>query len=105
MAAQSLVRAFLLFLAVPLLSASCVHKVRYAVVVSANMEWEAVKAFFPDARYQASPWGESFFKEIHGQNVLFFHEGWGKVAAAGATQYVIDHYDPEVLINLGTSGL
>lgn len=26
------------------------------------------------------------------------------MAAAGATQYVIDHYKPEVLINLGTCG-
>jgi adenosylhomocysteine nucleosidase len=33
-----------------------------------------------------------------------FQEGWGKVAAAGATQYVIDNFHPEIIINLGTCG-
>ena len=36
--------------------------------------------------------------------MLFFHGGWGKVAAAGSTQYVIDRFRPERLINLGTCG-
>jgi adenosylhomocysteine nucleosidase len=35
---------------------------------------------------------------------LFFHEGWGKVAAAGSTQYVIDQFKPTIPINLGTCG-
>lgn len=51
-----------------------------------------------------SPWGEYFFKEFENERVLVFHEGWGKVAAAGATQYVIDQFNPEFLINLGTCG-
>ena len=37
-------------------------------------------------------------------SILFFHEGWGKVAAAGATQYAIDRWNPELFINLGTCG-
>ena len=77
---------------------------KYAVIVSANMEWRAVKKYYPDEDYQKSPWGEFFYKNIEGHKVLFFHEGWGKVAAAGATQYVIDQFKPEVLINLGTCG-
>jgi adenosylhomocysteine nucleosidase len=68
------------------------------------MEWKAVKRNCPDATYQKSPWGEYFYKDEAGQRVLFFHEGWGKVAAAGATQYVIDEFKPDVLINLGTCG-
>jgi adenosylhomocysteine nucleosidase len=36
--------------------------------------------------------------------VLFFHGGWGKVAAAASTQYVIDCFKPQYLINLGTCG-
>lgn len=55
-----------------------------------------------------SPWGEFFFTTIPAgkikEKVLFFHEGWGKTAAAGGTQYVIDRFDPEVIINLGTCG-
>ncbi len=94
----------ILAIAILLSTTSCIEKNKYAVLVSANMEWKAVKRIYPDENYQQSPWGEYFHKKINGQKVLFFHEGWGKVAAAGATQYVIDSYNPEILINLGTCG-
>jgi adenosylhomocysteine nucleosidase len=77
---------------------------KYAVLISANMEWKSVKKNYPNEKLLISPWGEYFFKDIAHQNILFFHEGWGKVAAAGATQYVIDQFKPEILINLGTCG-
>lgn len=80
------------------------RKTGYAVAVSANMEWKAVKKAFPGEKYIATPWGEYFFRQTGKHNVLFFHEGWGKVSAAGATQYLIDRFDPEVIINLGTCG-
>ncbi len=79
-------------------------KIKYAVIVSANMEWKAVKKFYPNQTYQKSVWGEYFYVTLNNKKVLFFHEGWGKVAAAGATQYVIDKFSPEILINLGTCG-
>jgi adenosylhomocysteine nucleosidase len=83
---------------------SCADKNKYAIIISANMEWKSLKKVYPDENYQISPWGEYFYKKINDQNILFFHEGWGKVSAAGATQYVIDTYEPEILINLGTCG-
>jgi len=79
-------------------------KIKFAVVISADIEWRATKKLFPDEKFSTSPWGEYFFKEFEKEKVLVFHEGWGKVAAAGATQYVIDQFNPEVLINLGTCG-
>lgn len=36
--------------------------------------------------------------------VVFFHGGWGKIAAAASTQYVIDRWSPALLVNLGTCG-
>ena len=36
--------------------------------------------------------------------MLFFHGGFAKVAAAASTQYVIDHFRPPYLINIGTCG-
>jgi adenosylhomocysteine nucleosidase len=89
-----------------LLSASTLSQAqpKYAILISANMEWKSVKKNYPNEKLQTSPWGEYFFKDIAHQNVLFFQEGWGKVAAAGATQYVIDQFKPTVLINLGTCG-
>jgi adenosylhomocysteine nucleosidase len=80
------------------------ERIKYAVLVSANMEWKSVKKNYPNEKFQSSPWGEFFFKDIAKQRILFFHEGWGKVAAAGATQYVIDQFNPTILINLGTCG-
>jgi adenosylhomocysteine nucleosidase len=77
---------------------------RYAVIISANAEWRSLNKLWPGQQQQDSPWGKFFFRDINGQSVLFFHEGWGKVDAAGATQYVIDRFNPEVLINLGTCG-
>lgn len=84
--------------------ASCVRENKYAVIVSANMEWKALKNVYPEEVFLKSVWGEYFFKNISNRKILFFHEGWGKVSAAGATQFVIDTYKPEILINLGTCG-
>jgi len=74
------------------------------VIVSANAEWEPVKALFPDIQVKASLYGEYFVAPVERNVVLFFHGGWGKVAAAGSTQYVIDRFEPTHLINLGTCG-
>jgi adenosylhomocysteine nucleosidase len=77
---------------------------RFAVLISANAEWRAVKPLFANAAVQASPYGEYFFANVERERLLFFHGGWGKAAAAGSTQYVIDRFHPAKLINLGTCG-
>ena len=76
----------------------------FAVLISANAEWRMVKPLFEREKFGTSPYGEYFFADIDGERVLFFQGGWGKVAAAGSTQYVIDHFHPARLINLGTCG-
>src|SRR5262245_22970732 len=80
------------------------HRLKFAVLVSANAEWDAVKSSFPNARIEKSSYGEYFFESVDAEKVLFCHGGWGKVAAAASTQYFIDHYNPEYLINIGTCG-
>ena len=77
---------------------------RIPVLVSANGEWEAVKTILQPSIIAQSPLGEHFQIEIEGQPCLFFHSGWGKVATAASTQYVIDKYQPELIINIGTCG-
>ncbi len=37
-------------------------------------------------------------------NLTLFHSGWGKIASAASMQYVIDHYSPDLIVNLGTCG-
>jgi adenosylhomocysteine nucleosidase len=77
---------------------------RFAVLVSADAEWRVVKPSFATETIKMSPYGEYLFTNIGTENVLFFQGGWGKIAAAGSTQYVIDHFHPARLINIGTCG-
>ena len=83
-------------------------KSRIVVVISADTEWMVVKERFSGVRMESSPLGEWFpySLEVHGQReqVVFFHGGWGKIAAAASAQYVIDRWNPELVINLGTCG-
>jgi adenosylhomocysteine nucleosidase len=92
------------FLFSVLAASSHAKRLPFAVLVSADTEWRAVKPLFAEASLHHSPYGEYFFADVERERVLFFHGGWGKVAAAGSTQYVIDHFKPARLINLGTCG-
>ena len=74
------------------------------VLISANAEWRTVKMLFPQVQIRNSEMGEWFTREIDFQPVLFFHGGWGKISAAASAQYVIDHFAPDLLVNLGTCG-
>ncbi len=94
----------LLFAVCVLVAGAEAKSLRFAVLVSADMEWKAVKPLFAAASVQKSPYGEYFYADVQHERVLFFQGGWGKVAAAGSTQYVIDHFQPARLLNLGTCG-
>jgi len=74
------------------------------ILISANAEWRAVSAAYPGVAQQATPYGNCFERSANGHTLIFFHQGWGKIAAAGATQYAIDRWSPLALVNLGTCG-
>mgnify|MGYP000845342922 CR=1 FL=1 len=75
-----------------------------AVLISANAEWECAISHYRNPTCAATPAGVCFVRELANRKVLFFHSGWGKVSSAAAAQYVIDHWAPQLLINLGTCG-
>jgi adenosylhomocysteine nucleosidase len=78
---------------------------RIVVLISADIEWRALRGLLPEVEIQASPYGEWFTTTLQPEMpLLFFHGGWGKIAAAGSTQYVIDRWRPDLLVNLGTCG-
>ncbi len=81
---------------------------RTVVLVSANVEWRVLRELVPEPPDQQSPLGEWFVRSlpVGGQleSVVFFHGGWGKIAAAASTQYVIDRWHPRLLVNIGTCG-
>lgn len=74
------------------------------VLISAGAEWRALRTHYPGAEVIKTLYGESFCERIAGKNVCFLHGGWGKIAAAGSTQYAIDHWNPHRVINIGTCG-
>jgi len=83
-----------------------VENLKVVVVISADIEWREIKTLLPQMELQTSPYGEWLNIEFDGvnQEVTFFHGGWGKIAAAASTQYIIDRWEPDILINLGTCG-
>ncbi len=78
------------------------------IIISANIEWQVIRDFYPQAAIQSSPLGQWFEQpiEIAGQRepVIFMHGGWGKIAAAASAQYAIGRWSPRLLLNLGTCG-
>ncbi len=81
---------------------------RIVVLISANTEWQVVKELIPKVQLQTSPFGE-WFSHIMGEDtraeeLVFLHGGWGKISAAASTQYAIDTWQPDLLVNLGTCG-
>lgn len=83
------------------------------VIISANAEWRLAKELYASLALQNSPYGEFAYFSLNTATrepqevtrpTLLFHGGWGKISAAASAQYVIDHFKPELIINLGTCG-
>lgn len=80
------------------------ERVRVVALISATAEWKIVTAQLPADARRTTPFGEYLVHRMAGEDVVFFHGGYGKVAAAGSTQYAIDRWRPALLVNLGTCG-
>jgi adenosylhomocysteine nucleosidase len=74
------------------------------ILISADAEWRVVKELYPNLEIQNSPYGEFADLILDIRHLTLFHGGWGKISAAASTQYVIDQFKPELLVNLGTCG-
>jgi adenosylhomocysteine nucleosidase len=100
---MEMMRALVVSLA---LSVACAPPPQRGVValISASTEWKLLREGFRTTPEKTSPYGKYFEADVGGRRVTFFHGGWGKVAAAGSTQWVIDHFSPSLLVNLGTCG-
>ncbi len=77
-------------------------------LISANSEWHALKKILIPSGIETTPLGETFTWPVEGTSpacvTRFFHGGWGKISAAATTQYAIDRWKPDLLVNLGTCG-
>src|SRR5512139_755905 len=70
------------------------------IIISANTEWRATCELLAVQEVESTPMGEWFERD----EVIYFHGGWGKISAAATAQYAIDHFRPDLLVNLGTCG-
>ena len=84
------------------------NAIRVAVIVSAVQEWDAVVACGLHDALHTSPYGAWFIAPVdvggRAEAVVFLNGGWAKIAAAGSAQYVIDRWQPQLIVNLGTCG-
>ncbi len=78
--------------------------VPFVVLISANSEWRIALEILKPDQTNASSLGDWFVGEVETHRVIFFHSGWGKTRSAATTQFVIDHWQPDLVINLGTCG-
>ncbi len=78
------------------------------VLISATTEWNVVKGLLPGMAIRRSPFGEwGYLDPGYGnstEKVIVFHGGWGKISAAASTQFVIDRFSTNLVVNLGTCG-
>jgi len=77
---------------------------KISVIISANAEWEGIKPIYPAIKMEHYVYGECFQTILNHLPIMFFHTGWGKTASAGALQYILTVYSPDLVINLGTCG-
>lgn len=84
------------------------HDLEIIVLISADEEWNFIRDYLDPLEVLCSPFGEWFQNSMdiqHGHiDAAFFQTGCGKMPAAAATQFVIDKYNPKLIINLGTCG-
>lgn len=78
------------------------------VLIAADEEWRVVKETVRSPKLNPSPFGDWFSHELiiqgRGVPLVFFQTGCGKMPAAAATQFVLNKWNPKLVINLGTCG-
>ena len=79
-------------------------RARFVVLISADGEWQAVLHYALPSIQHPTPYGNWFSQNIVHFSVIFMHAGWGKVSTAGACQFAIDAFQPQLMVNLGTCG-
>jgi len=77
------------------------------ILINAEAEWQVALGFYRVKNIDPGPYAS--FKQSIGatdriQQVVFVYGGSGKIAAASASQFAIDHWNPNLLVNVGTCG-
>lgn len=76
----------------------------FAVIGAMDCEIEKLKELMTDGAIADSKRLEIFTGTIYGKKVVLAKSGVGKVNAALNTQFIIDNYSPDYIINTGVAG-
>jgi nucleoside phosphorylase len=76
------------------------------VQICSELEWQAVKDILNPQNEDTNnyPYGEYFGQAIGHKQIIIFNSGDTKTKSAAACQYAIDHWNPKIIIVLGTCG-
>ena len=72
------------------------------ILVAASKEWKVVLEHFNIDKVDKYLYGEYFKTFINNKEAIFFKTGTRKTNASAATQYIIDHYNVDKIIVIGT---
>lgn len=72
--------------------------------INSNEEWNSTKNLMKSVEIKTFPYGEYFETHINGTSCIYYHSGATKTLSAGACQYAIDKWSPEIVFVLGTCG-
>ena len=74
------------------------------VLVASKLEWKTLLEIYniDDSNLEKYPYGEFYRTIFNGKDIVYFRSGIRKINAACATQYMIDRFDLEKIIIIGT---
>ena len=74
------------------------------VLVASKLEWKTLLEVYniDDSNLEKYPYGEFYRTIFNGKDIVYFRSGIRKINAACATQYMIDRFDLEKIIVVGT---
>ena len=74
------------------------------VAVAAKTEWKTLLEVYgiDDSNLEKYPYGEFYRTVFNNKDIVFFRTGIRKINASGAVQYMIDRFDLEKLVVVGT---
>jgi adenosylhomocysteine nucleosidase len=77
------------------------------ILINAEVEWRVALGYYGVESSGFGPYA-SFRQSINDSDrihpVVFVYSGSGKIAAAAASQFALDHWHPHLLVNVGTCG-
>lgn len=79
------------------------------LITATRTEFFQISPLLAEAGFNQSAFGEKsglgwVCGEIREKQILLLRSGVGKVSAAMATQFLIDHFQPRLVVNLGAAG-